>query len=103
MAHESTRVIEISADHPAFTGHFPGKPIVPGVVLLDRVLAAVTEDPALAGRDAQIRAAKFLAPVGPGARLELRLAFDARGGLNFEFSQAGGIVASGSLSFSPRP
>ena len=25
----------VEADHPALEGHFPGRPIVPGVVLLD--------------------------------------------------------------------
>ena len=30
--------IEIGADHPAFDGHFPGRPILPGVALLAAVL-----------------------------------------------------------------
>jgi 3-hydroxyacyl-[acyl-carrier-protein] dehydratase len=32
----------ISADHPSLPGHFPGTPIVPGVVILDEILAALT-------------------------------------------------------------
>ena len=32
----------INADHPVLPGHFPGNPIVPGVVMLDHILAAVT-------------------------------------------------------------
>src|SRR3546814_9281220 len=31
----------IGDDHPALPGHFPGRPIVPGVVILDRVLDAI--------------------------------------------------------------
>lgn len=30
----------ISADHPSLAGHFPSHPIVPGVVVLDHVMAA---------------------------------------------------------------
>ncbi len=32
---------EIAADHPCLPGHFPGRPVVPGVVVLDHVLAAI--------------------------------------------------------------
>lgn len=28
-------------DHPCLPGHFPGRPVVPGVVVLDHVLQAV--------------------------------------------------------------
>jgi len=31
----------IPADHPSLPGHFPGNPVVPGVLVLDRVLDAV--------------------------------------------------------------
>lgn len=49
----------VPAGHPALPGHFPGRPIVPGVVLLDAVFAAAPLVPA------RLLRAKFAAPVGP--------------------------------------
>jgi 3-hydroxyacyl-[acyl-carrier-protein] dehydratase len=54
----------IAADHPSLPGHFPGAPIVPGVVILDEVLAALNEwrqD----SRVTVISAVKFLVPLKP--------------------------------------
>lgn len=31
----------IAADHPSLPGHFPGRPIVPGVLLLEQVITAI--------------------------------------------------------------
>ena len=62
MTFESIRTIR--ADHPTLPGHFPGAPLVPGVVILDEVLAAVIEwrqDSQVTG----IRMVKFLAPLQP--------------------------------------
>ena len=33
--------LELAADHPAYRGHFPGRPVLPGVVLLAEVMHAV--------------------------------------------------------------
>lgn len=62
----------IDADHPALPGHFPGRPVVPGVVVLDRVLAAIeaVHGPLGAMRLPQV---KFVQPLLPGeaARIEI--------------------------------
>ncbi|TBR07880.1 MAG: beta-hydroxyacyl-ACP dehydratase [Lysobacter sp.] len=62
----------IDPSHPALPGHFPGRPIVPGVLLLERVLAMieVAHGPLTALRLPQV---KFLQPLLPGeaARIEL--------------------------------
>lgn len=58
--------------HPSLPGHFPGRPIVPGVVLLDHVVDAVE---AMHGplRSLRLPQVKFLQPLLPGeaARVEL--------------------------------
>ncbi len=62
MIFEVRRVVR--ADHPTLPGHFPDAPLVPGVVILDEVLAALTEwreNSQLIG----IRTVKFLAPLKP--------------------------------------
>jgi 3-hydroxymyristoyl/3-hydroxydecanoyl-(acyl carrier protein) dehydratase/SAM-dependent methyltransferase len=54
----------IPADHPSLAGHFPGAPVVPGVVILDEVAAALAEwrpGCQLAG----VSAIKFLLPLKP--------------------------------------
>ena len=71
-----TLTLQVAHDHPAFGGHFPGQPLLPGVSLLAEVLEAVLDEPALAaivGAAPRIAAAKFLAPVRPGARLTIAL------------------------------
>ena len=63
MIFEVSRAIR--ANHPSLPGHFPGTPLVPGVVILDEVLAALVEwrkDCQLTG----IRSVKFLVPLKPG-------------------------------------
>jgi 3-hydroxyacyl-[acyl-carrier-protein] dehydratase len=87
----------VPADHPAFAGHFPGQPIVPGVVLLDRVMQLAQE--ALGGPVAgwQVTQVKFLSPCGPDDQLQFALRDGARGGLAFSVRCGEREVAAGQL------
>jgi 3-hydroxymyristoyl/3-hydroxydecanoyl-(acyl carrier protein) dehydratase len=64
--------IRIEADHPSLAGHFPGDPVVPGVVLLDCVARALERDGG--ATIARIHAVKFHAPLLPRQDAELSLA-----------------------------
>jgi 3-hydroxyacyl-[acyl-carrier-protein] dehydratase len=62
MIFEVSRAIRV--DHPSLPGHFPGTPVVPGVVILDEILAALLECRQgfhLMG----VRTVKFLVPLKP--------------------------------------
>lgn len=63
--------IRIAADHPSLPGHFPGRPLVPGVVLLDQVLHAIRQQRACSLRAMPV--VKFLQPVLPEERLDLEI------------------------------
>lgn len=63
---------QVPADHPCLPGHFPGRPVVPSVVLLDFVLEAVGQ--AHPGRrPAGLPMVKFLRPVRPGQDVAIHL------------------------------
>lgn len=88
----------IAVDHPAFAGHFPARPIVPGVVLLDEALFAIeSADGPMPAAAWTISAAKFFHPVGPGTALVLRHEQLASGSIRFEITDGARKIATGTL------
>jgi 3-hydroxymyristoyl/3-hydroxydecanoyl-(acyl carrier protein) dehydratase len=94
----------IGDDHPALPGHFPGRPIVPGVVILDRVLDAIeaAHGPLGALRLPQV---KFRRPLLPGqaARIEIDLVAPAQpqapvSRWRFRVEHDGQLLASGEVA-----
>jgi 3-hydroxymyristoyl/3-hydroxydecanoyl-(acyl carrier protein) dehydratase len=87
----------VPADHPAFAGHFPGTPILPGVVLLDMALHAITGSAGIDPGNCEIGAVKFLNPVSPGDQLEIRHHVPAGGAIRFDIVAGSRKIASGSI------
>ncbi len=84
----------IDTDHPSLAGHFPGQPLVPGVLLLERVALALR---AWRGqRLARVREAKFMAPLLPMQEAELQLTA-AGAQIRFEIRSAGVLLARGTV------
>lgn len=67
-----TSTFRIDHDHPGLPGHFPGRPLVPGVVVLDRVFDAIesTHGPLGALTLPQVKFMQSLLP-GETATVEL--------------------------------
>ena len=88
----------VPPDHPAFAGHFPGRPIVPGVVLLDQALLfAAQMRGEVGGGGWQVAQAKFFVPVGPGQSLRFALQTTPRGAVTVSVTCEGVEVATASL------
>jgi 3-hydroxymyristoyl/3-hydroxydecanoyl-(acyl carrier protein) dehydratase len=95
---ESGSSLTIAADHPAFAGHFPGSPMLPGVVLLDEALQAARRAGALPPGAFRIASAKFLRPVRPGTTLVIHHRRAAGDAIEFDVACAGERVATGRLA-----
>ena len=86
-------------DHPALPGHFPGRPVVPGVVVLERVVEAIeaAQGPLGALRLPQV---KFVQPLLPGERADI--AIEAVSGdaprWKFRVTRDGVAIASGEVA-----
>lgn len=92
--------LPIPVDHPAFAGHFPGQPIVPGVVLLDRAqhLIEHANDLSISG----IAVAKFHSPAAPGDALTLDYTLGERS-VRFEIVCGARKIADGKFTITSEP
>jgi len=82
--------------HPSFPGHFPGAPVVPGVVVLEQVFAAIeaVHGPLGATRLPQ---AKFLQPLLPGEQAEVVIEGEAPR-WRFRVLRGEALIASGEVA-----
>ena len=92
--HECT--FTIAADHPALAGHFPGAPVVPGVVLLDHVMKHVDAWRADGARVTELKQVKFHTPLLPGERADVLLEREGAA-LHFRVTRGGQPVAQGTM------
>lgn len=95
-----TCMLRVPFDMPVFRGHFPARPIVPGVMQIGWA-ATLSRDHGLAtGPLTGIPAAKFQRLVRPGMQFGARLERDSRPGqVEFVFARETVVVTTGRLRF----
>lgn len=91
---------KISLEHPAFAGHFPNDPLLPGVVLLDKLIQRIQKhyaSPMASGLNRFcLESVKFLHSVRPDD--EISFQWEEQGTqLKFSISCATQLIAQGTL------
>ncbi len=96
--------ITLGPDAPYFAGHFPGRPILPGVIELALMAEAAAR---VSGRDGPLHTIPFARLrhlVVPGDRLELSARTVAGGQVRVELKRGDTVVANAALELgAPRP
>jgi 3-hydroxymyristoyl/3-hydroxydecanoyl-(acyl carrier protein) dehydratase len=107
MSKEGVTRIRIEAKEPYFAGHFPGDPLVPGVVVLEHVIDAISRrvgvKPSTSGVSTRVRridGVKFLAPLRPGDELDIELERLEAGTVRFICRCANRLIATGTIQAS---
>lgn len=95
-----TSAFTINPDHPALPGHFPGNPVVPGVVVLEHLIAALGE--AHPGRTCTgVRRMKFLRLLRAGETVDVAFGEAKPDGITVKASVGGEPLIDGRLTLSP--
>jgi 3-hydroxyacyl-[acyl-carrier-protein] dehydratase len=92
-----TTSVRIPSGHPSLAGHFPGRPVVPAVVLLDCVLDEAQRWLGNAPVATGLTQAKFTAPLLPEQTAQLELALQGNE-LRFGLTREAVSVARGAFT-----
>ena len=93
------RTLTIANDHPALSDHFPGHPIVPGVLVLDEVIQTLKDRYGHALVVTGLPAVKLSFPLKPEEPLVITLESEDPETAAFTCRVRGRVIASGSVRF----
>ncbi len=91
---------DIPVDHPSLQGHFPGNPVIPGVVIIEKVLRSISQ--ARPSNSYKIVMAKFLQPLIPPATLAVHIYENTENKFKFKATSKAHIIASGIIEIRPK-
>ena len=92
-------IITMGKNHPSLAGHFPGHPVVPGVVMLGEIMNAIREMAKVKIEFVGMPSAKFMSPLNPGEPLTIRLDQQGDGATEFTCTTGSRLITSGCLRY----
>ena len=98
MSKEYRSTTRVAEDHPCLAGHFPGNPIVPGVVLLDLVAVALREYQGPQAWINKFANVKFVGLLRPGEEMDILLQGDGSP-MRFRCSCGERLLSQGSFEW----
>jgi 3-hydroxyacyl-[acyl-carrier-protein] dehydratase len=93
------RTLTITGDHPALPGHFPGHPVVPGVVVLDEVIETLKQRYGDSLIITGLPAVKLSSPLKPDEPLMITIEPEDAETAAFTCRVGSRLIASGSIRF----
>ena len=91
--------MKISMQHASLAGHFPGNPVVPGVVLLDAVAHALSQQVGRAVTVTGMPSVKFLAPLLPEQDFTIGFTLKEEGRAGFDVVTDAHKILTGSVTY----
>lgn len=93
---ERSDTYTIPSTHPAIPGHFPGNPVVPGVLILERVKQSVVALSGIATVEG-FPQVKFVSPLRPDEPFVVCVASGGPGIYAFECHRDGELMCTGRI------
>lgn len=90
----------VPAKHPSLDGHFPGNPVVPGVILLEEILTVLKEWMP-GSRIYGFQTVKFLHPVKPDSNFTIELEQTSPGLIRFKCHTGKILLNTGTVILYP--
>ena len=93
------RLVKIKKHHPSLAGHFPGNPVVPGVVILEEVLETIRQVEPMMITLLGAPSVKFHSPLRPEEEVMIQLEPYQPQGRRFVCTTGTRLIASGLFTY----